>query len=64
MFGDLLTSNKSLAPATASRATQFPDQRLLLGILAGSFVLLQSNVPGTIYLFAHLLYAAFSHHAL
>jgi hypothetical protein len=57
---DLLTSNKTL---TAARNPHF-DPRLLLGILAGSFVLLQSTVPNMIYLSAHLLHSAFTHRPL
>jgi len=63
LFGpadDRLTSSKPLAPAGNSR----PDTNLLLGILAGTFVLLQSTVPGMIYLSAHLLYSAFAHRPL
>jgi len=63
LFGpadDRLISSKSLAPAGNPR----PDTNLLLGILAGTFVLLQSTVPGMIYLSAHVLYSAFAHRPL
>jgi len=56
----LLTSNKSLTPASNRRF----DTNLLLGILAGTFVLLQSTVPSMIYQSAHLLYSAFTHRPL
>ena len=56
----LLTSNKSSAPTGDRRF----DANLTLGILAGTFVLMQSTVPGMIYLSAHLLYSAIAHRPL
>lgn len=56
---DPLTSNKVLPPGDSGI-----DEPLLLGILTGTFVLLQSNAADTVYLAAHLLYAALAHRPL
>jgi len=58
--GDLLTSNKLLPPASNPRL----DPRMLLGILAGTFVLAQSTLADMLYLTAGLFYSALSHHPL
>ena len=58
--GDLLTSNKLLTPAN----NPFLDPRMLLGILAGTFVLAQSTVADMLYHTVGLIYSALSHHPL
>ena len=57
---DLLTSNKSL---TTSNNPRF-DRRLLLGILAGTFVLLQSNTANMVYISIGLFHSAFARRPL
>ena len=52
--------DRTLPPAGSPRL----DGNLLLGILAGTFVLLQSNTACTIYLFAGLFCSAFGHRPL
>ncbi|HXS12350.1 MAG TPA: hypothetical protein VN734_06590 [Acidobacteriaceae bacterium] len=52
--------NKTLTPAGNPRL----DERLFLGIMAGTFVLLQSNVAHTIYVFAVLSCLPFVHRPL
>ena len=57
---DRLASNKRPSPTRNSPV----DQPFLLGILAGTFVLLQSNLANMVYLSAGLLYSALAHHPL
>jgi hypothetical protein len=59
-FSDLLISNKSLTAA----GNPSLDPRFLLGFLAGSFALLQSNLPDMMYRSAALFYSAFAHRPL
>ncbi len=55
--GDLLTSNKLLSDPRL-------DPRFPLGVLAGAFVLLQSNTASVVYLCFGLLFSAFAHRPL
>jgi hypothetical protein len=61
---DLLTSNKLPSNKLLPPPNPRLDPRLLLGILAGTFVLAQSTLADTLYLTASLIYSALSHHPL
>ena len=55
-----LTSNKVDTPSTNPSF----DQNLLFGIMAGTFVLLQSNAANMVYLSIGLFCSAFAHRPL
>ena len=59
-FTDLLTSNKPSTTPTNPR----PDRNLLLGIVAGTYVLWQSTLPDAVWLSLRLFYSAFAHRPL
>lgn len=58
-FNDSLTSNKPLATAGNPR-----DPKFLLGLFAGAFILMQSNVAAMIYVSAGPLYSVLTHRPL